>query len=105
MNSICTIENKTQTLDEFGQASDVYATIAADVPCRVQPINAGYRRTAHFEAADATHVLYLPIGAYTIDEFFRIVVTDDQNYIVKFAKKDSQRDHWELDCVAENKLQ
>jgi len=47
----------------------------------------------------------LPIGAYTIDEFFRIVVTDDQNYIVKFAKKDSQRDHWELDCVAENKLQ
>lgn len=105
MNKTCSIQSKTQTKDEFGQVTSVYADVATNVACRVMPLSAGYGRRDNFESADATHRIYVPLGAYTLDEHNRIVVAGDQNYIVKFAKTESSVHHWELDCEAEEVLQ
>lgn len=101
----CTVYSHTTTTDDLGDASATWSSIAASVPCRVQPVSASYKsiqgnNVELLKYAKPQYKLYVKVqSGVTILQGHKVTVSElSQSFTVNFAKKDSSGHHWELEC-------
>lgn len=85
LDQTCTITHQTETVDEYGARTQVWVTIASDVPCRV--IRAQNRRflgqdeVAMQEVMVESYRLITPVGT-PLDVDYRITLPSGSMYEV-----------------------
>lgn len=91
----CTIQRKTTASDSGGGSSESWASLTANVPCRVAPTGGGEQASSSNRsdqiADDTTHVVTLP-AQQDISEADRLVIGGDTFNVLLVRK----RGDWEL---------